>query len=95
MLKFSTDNRQAEDMAGGKDHRVMLSFMLIEQKDFIEKGCLGREQEGKGTQENCSVAWLTASGFMVMGLVSGLSLANHYNSESFLVVHTLLSQDGC
>ena len=55
MLKFSTDNRQAEDMAGGKDHRVMLSFMLIEQKDFIEKGCLGREQEGKGTQENCSV----------------------------------------
>ena len=41
MLKFSTDNRQAEDMAGGKDHRVMLSFMLIEQKDFIEKWCLG------------------------------------------------------
>ena len=32
---------------------------------------------------------------MVMGLVSGWSLANHSNSESFLVVHTLLSQDGC
>ena len=32
---------------------------------------------------------------MVMGLVSGLSLTNHSDSESFLVVHALLSQDGC
>ena len=32
---------------------------------------------------------------MVMGLVSGLSLANHSDSESFLVVHTWFSQDGC
>jgi len=32
---------------------------------------------------------------MVMGLVSGLSLANHSDSESFLVVQALLSQDGC
>ena len=32
---------------------------------------------------------------MVMGLVSGLSLANHSDSESFLVVHAVLSQDGC
>ena len=31
---------------------------------------------------------------MVMGLVSGLSLANHSNSESFLVAHASLSQDG-
>ena len=29
--------------------------------------------------------WLAVSGFMVMGLVSGLSLANHSDSESFLV----------
>ena len=34
-------------------------------------------------------------GFMVMGLVSGLSLVNHSDSESFLVVHALFSQDGC
>ena len=34
-------------------------------------------------------------GFMVMGLVSGLSLASHSDSESFLVVHALFSQDGC
>ena len=32
---------------------------------------------------------------MVMGLVSGLSLANHSDLEAFLVAHTLLSQDGC
>ena len=31
---------------------------------------------------------------MVMGLVSGWPLANHSNSESFLVEHALLSQDG-
>ena len=64
-------------------------------RDFIEKGHLGGDQEGKETQKNCSAAWLTVSGFMVMGLVSGWSLANHSNSESFLVAHALLSQDGC
>ena len=30
--------------------------------------------------------------FMVMGLVSRLSLANHSDSESFLVVHALVYQ---
>ena len=32
---------------------------------------------------------------MVMGLVSGLSLANPSDSESFLVVYASLNQDGC
>ena len=32
--------------------------------------------------------------FMVMGLVSGLSLANHSDSGSFLVARASLSQDG-
>ena len=32
---------------------------------------------------------------MVMGLVSRWSLANHSNSESFLVAHAWLSQDAC
>ena len=36
--------------------------------------------------------WLAVSSFMVMELVSGLSLANHSDSESFLAVHTLFSQ---
>ena len=34
-------------------------------------------------------------GVMVMGLVSGLSLAKHSDSESFLVVHTYFRPDGC
>ena len=34
-------------------------------------------QWGEGTQENCSAAWLAASGCMVMGLVSWWSLASH------------------
>ena len=38
--------------------------------------------------------WLAVSGFMAMGLVSGLSLASHSDSESFLVVHTLFSPEG-
>ena len=63
-------------------------------RDFIWKGHPGGEQEGKGTQENCSGMWLAGSGFMVMGLVSGLPLAIHSDSESFLVVHALFSQDG-
>ena len=32
---------------------------------------------------------------MVIGLVYGLSLANHSDSEFFLVVQALFSQDGC
>ena len=52
-------------------------------RDFIRKGHPGAEQVGKGTQENCSAAWLAVLGFMVMGLVSRWSLANHSNSESF------------
>ena len=39
--------------------------------------------------------WLPVSGFMVMGIISGLSLINQSDSESFLVVHTLFSQDEC
>ena len=49
---------------------------------------------GKGNQENCSATWLTVPGFMVMGLVSGLSLANLSDSGCFLVVRATLSRDG-
>ena len=56
---------------------------------------LGKDREQQGTQENSSVTWLAVLGFMVMGLVSWLSLASHSDSESFLVVHTLFSQDEC
>ena len=64
-------------------------------RDFIGKGRPGGEQEGEGTQENCSAMWLAVLGFLVMGLLSGLSFVNHSDSESFLVVHALFRQDGC
>ena len=69
--------------------------MLRKQEIFLVKGQPGGEREGKGTQENSSVSWPAVSGLMVMGLVSGLSLANQSDSELFLVVHALFSQDGC
>ena len=62
-------------------------------RDFIGKGHLGGEQKGEGTQENSSATWLTVSGCMVMGLVTGLSLANHSDSESFLVEHHSAKMD--
>ena len=68
--------------------------MLTKQETLLGKGTR-REQEGKGTQENCSAAWLAVLGLVVMALVSGWSLANHSNSESFLVAHASLSQGGC
>ena len=54
-------------------------------RDFTGKGHPSREQ---GTQENCSATWLAVSRFMLMGLVSRLSLTNH--SESFLVVYNIV-----
>ena len=39
-------------------------------RDFIGKGHPGGEQEGKGTQEDCSATWLAVSGIMVIGLIS-------------------------
>ena len=70
--------------------RIVRGDMADKARDFIGKG-----HPGKGTQENCSATWLPVSGFMVMALVSRLSLANHSDSGSFLVGHALLSQDGC
>ena len=67
-------------------------------RGFIGKGHPGGEQQGKGTHENCFAMQLAILSIMVMGLVSGLSLANHSDSddsESFLVVCALFSQDGC
>ena len=68
--------------------------MLTKQEILLGKGTRvesSRVREPRRT----APTWLTVSGFVVMGLVSGWSLANHSNSESFLVAHTSLSQDGC
>ena len=48
-------------------------------KDCIGKGRSSRERQGKRAQ-NCSATWLEVSGFMGMGLVSGLSLTKHLAS---------------
>ena len=77
---------------------LKLGSCLTLRNELSEETHLLTKQEillGKRTQEKSSVTWLAVSGFTVMGLVSGLSLANHSDSESFLVVHALLSQDGC
>ena len=66
----------------------------VQVRGFIGKGCWGRGQEGKGNRENLSSTWLTVSGFMVIGLVSGLSLASHSELGSFLGAHTSFSRDG-
>ena len=54
--------------------------MLTKQERLYWKKAPGRRAAGYGDQENRSAAWLAVSGFMVMGLVSGWSLANHSNS---------------
>ena len=67
---------------------------MLTKQETIGKGRPGRQQQGKGNQDIYSATWLAVSGFMVMGLVSGLSLANHSDSGSFLVARASLSQDG-
>ena len=66
----------------------------VQVRGFIGKGCRGGGQEGEGNGENCSATCLTVSGFMVIGLVSGLSLASHSELGSFLRAHTSFSRDG-
>ena len=61
--------------------------------DFIGMGHRGREQQAEGTQVDYAT-WLVVSCFMVKGFIFGLSLTKHYDSESFLLVHSSLNQDG-
>ena len=70
------------------------THVLTKQEILLGKGT---QVESSRVREPRRTALLrgSVSGFMVMGLVSRWSLANHSNSESFLVVHTSLSQDGC
>ena len=62
-------------------------------RDFTGKGCLGGEQEATGTQED-SATWLAVLGFIIIGLVSGLSLGSDSGLRFFLVEHALLHQEG-
>ena len=69
--------------------------MLTKQEIILGKGTRVESSRVREPRRTALPQWLTVLGFTVMGLVSGWSLANHSNSESFLVVHASLSQDGC
>ena len=71
------------------------THVLIKQKILLGGGCAWVESRRMREPRRTAVTWLAASRFTVMVLISGLSLANHSDSESFLVAHALLSQDGC
>ena len=67
--------------------------MLTKQEILLGKGT---QVESSRVREPRRTALPRGSqGFKVMGLVSGWSLANHSNLESFLVAHASLIQDGC
>ena len=68
--------------------------MLTKQEILLGKGTRAESSRVREPRRSAMPRG-SVSGFMVMGLVSGLSLANHSDSESFLVVHALFSQDGC
>ena len=53
--------------------------VLTKQKTSLGTGAWV-ESSSIMNQKNCSVTWLAHSGFMVIELVSGLSLANHSDS---------------
>ena len=58
--------------------------MLTKQEIFLGKGT--RVESSKVREPRRTALPHGSSGFMVMGLVSRLPLANHSDSESFLVV---------
>ena len=66
---------------------------MLTRQETIGRRHPGGEQQGKGTQENCSTMWLEVSGFMVMGLVSGLSLAKHSQRPSWWRMHRSAKMD--
>ena len=70
MLQEGAHHSHAES---GHLFNIGKQSVLTKQETLMGKGCLCREQEGQGNQENCSAFRPTVSGFRVMGLVSGLS----------------------
>ena len=71
------------------------THMLTKQEILLRKGSRVESSSLREPMRTALPCDSAVSGFMVMGLVSRLSLANHSNSESFLVVQALFSQDGC
>ena len=67
---------------------------VLRKQEILLERARGWRAAGSGNpgEQLCHVACM---GFMVMGLVSRLSLAFYSDSESSLVVHALFSQEGC
>ena len=70
------------------------THVLTKHAILLEKGTQAESRTVRGTQQGCSTTWPSVSGFMAMGLVSGLFPATHSESGCFLVAHALLSRDG-
>ena len=71
------------------------THVLTKQEILLGKSTLAESSRVREPRRTALQNWVAVLGFMVMELVSGLSLANHSDSEFFLVVHALFSQDGC
>ena len=67
--------------------------MLSKQEILLGRGSQ-EESSRVGELRRTALPRSPSLRFYVMGLVSRLSSANHSESESFLVVHALFSQDG-
>ena len=67
--------------------------MLTRQEILLGKD--SRVESSRVREPRRTALPLAVSDFMMMGFISRLSLANCSDSESFLVVHALFSQDGC
>ena len=65
------------------------TYVLTRQEILLGRDTQVQSRRVRGLRR--TALWLSVSGFMVMGLVSRLSLASHSDSESFLVVHALFS----
>ena len=86
--------QEEEPLPGTKSRLLCSTWKWIIQgdtcsekaRDFTGKGCSGGKQWGEGDWKDSSATWLAVPGFIVMGFVSGSSLANQPDSRSFLVV---------
>ena len=52
------------------------TYVLTKQETLLGRGARVESNRVREPRENCSATWLAVSGFMGMGLVSGLSLAS-------------------
>ena len=69
--------------------------MLPKQETSLGRGARGADSQRVTGPRRMLRRGLTLSGFMVMGSLSGWSLAGHSDSGAFRVAPASLSQGGC